>query len=57
MGIQSPSIYNAPLRIGYSISLSGPLGANGKSAWLAHKLWEVVASPTTHIPSADTENN
>jgi branched-chain amino acid transport system substrate-binding protein len=40
MGIQSPSISNAPLRIGYSISLSGPLGVNGRSARLAHRLWE-----------------
>jgi branched-chain amino acid transport system substrate-binding protein len=40
MGSQSPSASTPPLRIGYSISLSGPLGANGRSARLAHKLWE-----------------
>src|ERR1700681_3312967 len=39
MGTQSPSP-SAPLKIGYSISLSGPLGANGQSARLAHKIWE-----------------
>lgn len=40
MGNPLSSISDAPLRIGYSISLSGPLGANGQSARLAHKLWE-----------------
>jgi branched-chain amino acid transport system substrate-binding protein len=30
----------APIRIGYSLSLSGILAANGKTALLAHKLWE-----------------
>jgi branched-chain amino acid transport system substrate-binding protein len=29
-----------PIRIGYSLSLSGILAANGKTAFLAHKLWE-----------------
>ena len=29
-----------PIRIGYSLSLSGILAANGKTALLAHKLWE-----------------
>lgn len=29
-----------PLKIGYAISLSGALGANGKSARLAHQIWE-----------------
>lgn len=31
---------NNPIRIGYSLSLSGILAANGKTAQLAHKLWE-----------------
>jgi len=31
---------NKPIRIGYSLSLSGILAANGKTAQLAHKLWE-----------------
>ena len=31
---------NQPIRIGYSLSLSGILAANGKTALLAHKLWE-----------------
>jgi branched-chain amino acid transport system substrate-binding protein len=29
-----------PIRIGYSLSLSGILAPNGKTAFLAHKLWE-----------------
>ncbi len=29
-----------PIRIGYSMSLTGPLAANGKSALLAQKIWE-----------------
>jgi branched-chain amino acid transport system substrate-binding protein len=33
------TIQNA-IRIGYSLSLSGILAANGKTAFLAHKLWE-----------------
>ena len=31
---------NKAIRIGYSLSLSGILAANGKTALLAHKLWE-----------------
>jgi branched-chain amino acid transport system substrate-binding protein len=31
---------NNPVRIGYSLSLTGPLAENSKSARLAHKLWE-----------------
>ena len=31
---------NKPIRIGYSLSLSGILAANGKTALLAHELWE-----------------
>ena len=30
----------SPIRIGYSLSLSGILASNGKTAFLAHKLWE-----------------
>src|SRR5262245_9035964 len=29
-----------PVKIGYSLSLTGGLAANGKSALLAHKIWE-----------------
>jgi branched-chain amino acid transport system substrate-binding protein len=29
-----------PIRIGYSLSLSGILAPNGKTAFVAHKLWE-----------------
>jgi branched-chain amino acid transport system substrate-binding protein len=34
------SIKQNAIRIGYSLSLSGILAANGKTARLAHKLWE-----------------
>jgi branched-chain amino acid transport system substrate-binding protein len=30
----------SPIKIGYSLSLSGPLESNGRSALLAHKIWE-----------------
>jgi branched-chain amino acid transport system substrate-binding protein len=40
LGTQSSKASGGPLKIGYSISLSGPLGANGQSARLAHQLWE-----------------
>jgi branched-chain amino acid transport system substrate-binding protein len=36
---EKSTIQNA-IRIGYSLSLSGILAANGKTAHLAHKLWE-----------------
>jgi branched-chain amino acid transport system substrate-binding protein len=29
-----------PIRIGYCLSLTGPLASNGKTARLAHKIWE-----------------
>ena len=29
-----------PIKIGYSLSLSGPLGANGQTAFLAQRIWE-----------------
>lgn len=29
-----------PILIGYSLSLSGPLGANGQTARLAHEIWQ-----------------
>jgi len=29
-----------PIKIGYSMSLSGPLGANGRTALLAQRIWE-----------------
>src|SRR5437764_11499734 len=29
-----------PIKIGYSMALTGPLAANGKSALLAQKIWE-----------------
>jgi branched-chain amino acid transport system substrate-binding protein len=31
---------DSPIKIGYSLSLSGPLESNGRSALLAHKIWE-----------------
>jgi len=30
----------SPIRIGYCLSLSGPLGGNGQSARLAHDIWQ-----------------
>jgi branched-chain amino acid transport system substrate-binding protein len=30
----------SPIRIGYCLSLSGPLASNGRTAQAAHKLWE-----------------
>jgi len=30
----------SPLRIGYCLSLSGPLASNGKTARLAHRIWQ-----------------
>src|SRR5580704_12661305 len=29
-----------PIRIGYCLSLTGPLASNGKTARLAHQIWE-----------------
>jgi branched-chain amino acid transport system substrate-binding protein len=29
-----------PIKIGYSMSLTRPLGANGQTALLAHRIWE-----------------
>jgi branched-chain amino acid transport system substrate-binding protein len=29
-----------PIRIGYCLSLTGPLASNGKTARLAHRIWE-----------------
>src|SRR5580704_9447573 len=37
---ESKKLAKHPIRIGYSLSLSGILAANGKTALLAHKLWE-----------------
>ncbi len=31
---------NNPIRIGYSLSLSGPVAANTKAVMLAHRIWE-----------------
>ena len=35
-----------PLKIGYSMSLTGGLAANGRSALLAHKIWEEDTNAT-----------
>jgi branched-chain amino acid transport system substrate-binding protein len=29
-----------PIRIGYCLSLTGGLGSNGRTARLAHQIWE-----------------
>ena len=34
----------SPIKIGYSMSLTGPLGANGQTALLAHRIWEEDAN-------------
>ena len=31
---------SSPLRIGYCLSLSGALASNGKTAQLAHEIWQ-----------------
>lgn len=31
---------NKPIRVGYCLSLSGPLSANGQTARLAHQIWQ-----------------
>lgn len=35
----SPTSKQLPIRIGYSLSLTGALGGNGQSAQLAHEIW------------------
>ncbi len=35
----------SPLRIGYCLSLSGALASNGKTARLAHQIWQENADP------------
>lgn len=36
----APATAQTPIRIGFGMSLTGPLSANGKSALLAMKIWE-----------------
>ena len=38
--VSAPAIAQEPIKIGFAMSLTGPLGANGKSALLAMKIWE-----------------
>ena len=33
-------MHKTPIRIGYCLSLSGPLAANGQTARLAHQIWQ-----------------
>src|SRR4051794_10246341 len=42
LGAATPALAQSgdPIRIGYGMSLTGPLAANGKSALLAQKIWE-----------------
>lgn len=40
MNLLSNSSNSEPIRIGYSLSLSGPVAENTKSAQLAHQLWK-----------------
>ncbi len=37
---RAPATAQEPIRIGFGMSLTGPLSANGKSALLAMKIWE-----------------
>jgi branched-chain amino acid transport system substrate-binding protein len=30
----------APIKLGYSLSLTGPLAPNGQTAHLAHRIWQ-----------------
>jgi branched-chain amino acid transport system substrate-binding protein len=36
----------SPLRIGYCLSLSGALASNGKTARLAHQIWQEQVNAT-----------
>src|SRR3984893_3412832 len=38
--IQADTMDTSPLRIGYCLSLSGALASNGKTARLAHQIWQ-----------------
>jgi branched-chain amino acid transport system substrate-binding protein len=40
LAVQAQAPKGDPIRIGYSMALTGPLAANGKSALLAQKIWE-----------------
>jgi branched-chain amino acid transport system substrate-binding protein len=40
MNLSSNTSKTAPIRIGYSLSLTGPVAENTKSARLAHQIWE-----------------
>lgn len=40
MTIPSNETTNNPIRIGYSLSLSGPVAENTKAVMLAHRIWE-----------------
>lgn len=40
MDTRSNEITNDPIRIGYSLSLSGPVAENTKAVMLAHRIWE-----------------
>jgi branched-chain amino acid transport system substrate-binding protein len=45
----------ATLRIGYSLSLSGPLAANGQTARLAHAIWQEDVNATGGLLGRDVE--
>jgi ABC-type branched-subunit amino acid transport system substrate-binding protein len=36
----APPMSEQLIRVGYCLSLSGPLGSNGKTARVAHQIWE-----------------
>ena len=44
-----------PLRIGYCLSLSGALASNGKTARLAHQIWQENVNANRKLPGRPVE--
>src|SRR5215467_7204390 len=40
LGAAVPAVAQEPIKIGFSMALTGPLAANGKQALLGMKIWE-----------------
>src|SRR5262245_64106195 len=40
LGASAPAVAQEPIKIGFSMALTGPLAANGKQALLGMKIWE-----------------
>ena len=45
----------APIKIGYSLSLSGPLAANGQTARLANQIWQERTNARGGLVGRDVE--